>query len=126
MAFRVLIVDDSPVLRFMLQEMLEALGHKVIAQADSVASAIKAYKEHKPDLLTLDITLPDGDGLSALMEIKRIDRFSKVIIVTGNDQKKLEEQALHMKAIGVLRKPFDLDDLANILDRVPGSPRPPS
>jgi two-component system chemotaxis response regulator CheY len=126
MAFRILVVDDSPVLRLMLQEMLEALGHQVIAQADSVASAIQAYKDNRPDLTTLDISLPDGDGLTALKEIKRIDPSSKVIVITGNDQKKLLEQVLQLKAVGVLRKPFDADDLAGIIDRVPGAaPRNP-
>ena len=89
MAFKILVVDDSPVLRLMLQEMLESLGHQVIAQADTAAGALQAYKEHKPELVTLDVSLPDGNGLTVLKELRRIDPFAKVIMITGNDQKHL-------------------------------------
>ncbi|HAH07450.1 MAG TPA: two-component system response regulator [Elusimicrobia bacterium] len=122
MAFKILVVDDSPVLRLMLQEMLESLGHQVIAQADTAAGALQAYKEHKPELVTLDVSLPDGNGLTVLKELRRIDPFAKVIMITGNDQKHLHEEALQLKALAVLRKPFDADDLAAILERIQGKP----
>ena len=102
----------------MLQEMLEALGHEIVAQADSAASAMKAYKEHKPQLVTLDISLPDKDGLTVLKELRQLDTSSAVVIITGNNQKKIEEQALNLKALGVLHKPFNQDELAALMEQV--------
>ncbi|MEK7656804.1 MAG: response regulator [Elusimicrobiota bacterium] len=118
MAYRILIVDDSPVLRLMLQEMLEALGHQIVAQADSAASAMKAYKEHKPQLVTLDISLPDKDGLTVLKELRQSDPSAAVVIITGNNQKAIEAQALNSKALGVLHKPFNQDELAALMEQV--------
>ena len=71
MPYKVLIIDDSPVLRIMLSEMLKTLGHTVVAEADSAASGLKAYKEMKPDLVTLDISLPDENGLQVLEKLRR-------------------------------------------------------
>ncbi|MBI5242584.1 MAG: response regulator [Elusimicrobia bacterium] len=126
MSYRILIVDDSPVMRLMLQEMLESLGHEIVGQADTAAGAFKTYKELKPDLVTLDISLPDADGLSALREIRKADPFARVLIITGNDQKKLQDQALQLRAAGVLRKPFDVDDLAGQIEKIASSMRRPA
>ena len=121
MGYRILVVDDSPVLRIMLQEMLQSLGHEIVGEAENGADAVKVYREKKPDLVTLDISLPDMDGLTVLKEIRRFDSRAKVMIVTGNDQKSLEEQALALKALGVLHKPFDNSELAAIIQRISSS-----
>jgi len=118
MSYRILVVDDSPVLRVMLQEMLRSLGHEVIAEASSAAEALQAFSEHKPDLVTLDISLPDKDGLTVLKELRRIDPGVKVLIVTGNDQKGLEADAMALKALGVLHKPFDASELAAMFEKL--------
>ncbi|MFA5137831.1 MAG: response regulator [Elusimicrobiota bacterium] len=125
MGYRILVVDDSPVLRIMLQEMLQSLGHQVIAEAASAAEAIQAFRAHKPDLVTLDISLPDKDGLTVLKELKRIDINAKVLIVTGNDQKALEADAVALKALGVLHKPFDSDELASMFEKLESRLRGP-
>ena len=117
MGYRILIVDDSPVLRIMLQEMLEALGHEIVAEAENGEAAVKAFREHKPDLVTLDVSLPDINGLEVLQKLRRFDPAAKVLMVTGNDQKAIETRALALKALGVLRKPFDETDLRKILEK---------
>lgn len=127
MGYRILIVDDSPVLRIMLGEMLRGLGHTVVAEADTGAAAVKAYQEHKPDLVTLDISLPDADGISVLKDLRRVDPRARVLIVTGNDQKKILEQATALKALGLLRKPFDEDELSALLEKIaPSIPQRPA
>lgn len=120
MGYRVLVVDDSPVLRIMLQEMLTGLGHQVVGEADNGADALKAYRELKPELVTLDVSLPDTDGLSVLANIRRADPNAKVLIVTGNDQKAIETKAASLKALGVLHKPFDSEELAALIEKVKG------
>lgn len=117
MAYKVLIVDDSPVLRIMLGEMLKAMGHTIVGEADSAAGGLKAYKELKPELVTLDVSLPDENGLQVLEKLKRMDPSAKVIVVTGNDQKAVEDKAMSLKALGVLHKPFDEAELAAMVEK---------
>ncbi|MBI5242943.1 MAG: response regulator [Elusimicrobia bacterium] len=111
-------MEDSPVMRLMLQEMLEAQGHQIVAQADSAASALKAYRETKPQLVTLDISLPDKDGFAALKELRHSDPSAAVVIITGSNQEKIEAQARSMKALGILHKPFDQNELAALMEQV--------
>ncbi len=118
MAYKVLIVDDSPVLRIMLGEMLKAMGHTIVGEADSAAGGLKAFKELKPELVTLDVSLPDENGLQVLEKLKRMDPSAKVIVVTGNDQKAVEDKAMSLKALGVLHKPFDEAELAAMVEKV--------
>jgi len=117
MGYRVLIVDDSPVLRIMLQEMLEAMGHEIVGEAEDGATAVALYREKKPQLVTLDVSLPDMNGIEVLQNIRRIDPAAKVLMVTGNDQKAIETKALALKALGVLRKPFDEGELRAMLEK---------
>lgn len=118
MGYRILIVDDSPVLRIMLQEMLESLGHEIVGEAEDGETAVAKFRELKPELVTLDISLPDINGLEVLQRIRRITPSAKVMLVTGNDQKAIETRALALKALGVLRKPFDEADLKKMLDKL--------
>lgn len=117
MALKVLIIDDSPVLRIMLSEMLKSLGHTVLGEADSGASGLKAFRELKPELVTLDISLPDENGLQVLEKLRKLDPAARVIVVTGNDQKAVEAAALKLRALGVLHKPFDEAELAAMLEK---------
>ncbi len=117
MGYRVLIVDDSPVLRIMLQEMLEAMGHEVVGEAEDGESALVKFRETKPELVTLDVSLPDINGIEVLQKMRRIDPSAKVLMVTGNDQKAIETKALALRALGVLRKPFDESDLRKTLEK---------
>ncbi|MDE2291421.1 MAG: response regulator [Elusimicrobia bacterium] len=117
MAYKILIVDDSPVLRIMLGEMLKSLGHTVVAEADSAAAGLKAFREKKPDVVTLDVSLPDGNGLQVLEQLRRIDPAARVLMVTGNDQKAIEDKAMALKALGVLHKPFDEGELQQMLEK---------
>lgn len=117
MAYKVLIIDDSPVLRIMLGEMLKSLGHTIIGEADSAASGLKAFRELKPDLVTLDISLPDENGLQVLEKLRRLDPAARVIVVTGNDQKSIVDKAMSLRALGVLHKPFDEGELQAMLEK---------
>ena len=73
MGYRILVVDDSPVLRIMLQEMLTAMGHEIVGDAETGAGALKAFREKKPELVTLDVSLPDMNGIEVLRKMKQID-----------------------------------------------------
>jgi len=120
MGYRILIVDDSPVLRVMLAEMLGALGHEVVGEADCVKAGLEGYKDKKPDVVTLDVSLPDGNGLDLLKQLKRIYRDVKAFMVTGNDQDVVSKQAKALGALGVLHKPFDVAELESLLRKAGG------
>jgi two-component system chemotaxis response regulator CheY len=118
MGYRILVVDDSPVLRIMLSEMLTAMGHEVVGDADNGADAVAKYKELKPDLVTLDVSLPDINGLEVLRKIKRSDPSAQAMMVTGNDQKAIDKEAAALKALAVLRKPFDESELRALIEKL--------
>lgn len=118
MGYRVLVIDDSPVLRIMLTEMLKSLGHDIVAEGENGKDGIEKYRSLRPELVTLDISLPDMNGLEVLERLRKIDAGAKVLIVTGNDQKAVEQKALALKALAVLHKPFDEGELRATLDRI--------
>ncbi|MBI5244898.1 MAG: response regulator [Elusimicrobia bacterium] len=124
MAYKILIVDDSPLSRVMLREMLESLGHRVVGEADSGQGAIDGFLKLKPDVMTLDISLPDMDGIQVLRNIRLKMPRARVILVTGNDQKKIHDQAEQLKAPQVA-KPFTMQALSDALALAFGSPGKP-
>lgn len=72
MANRILIVDDAAFMRMMIRDILSKNGYEVVGEAQDGAQAVEKYKELKPDLTTMDITMPEMDGISALKEIKKL------------------------------------------------------
>jgi two-component system chemotaxis response regulator CheY len=118
MGKNIFIVEDLPIMRDLLSTNLESLGHKVVGFAENGKEAIAHYAEHNPDLMTLDISLPDMDGLFVLKEIRLKHPQAKILIVTANDQKMLQKQALAMGASGVLLKPFVIEDVTAALSKV--------
>src|SRR4051812_40376437 len=107
MSLRILIVDDNPAIRFMLRDCIESNGHQVVAEAESSDAAVKAYSQHKPDVVTLDLSLSDGDGLTVLKSLRQIDEKAKVLVISGNTQKKVLESIYAAGAAGFLAKPID-------------------
>ncbi|WP_415251632.1 response regulator, partial [Sulfurimonas sp.] len=101
----VLIVDDSLIMRVNLVRSLEGIGHNIIAEAADGHSSITAYKEHKPDLVTMDITMPDMDGITAVQKIKEFDADANVIMVTSHGQEAMVMNALKSGAKGYILKP---------------------
>ena len=118
MGKNIFIVEDLPMMRDLLSTTLESLGHTVVGIAENGKDAIANYAQHNPDLMTLDISLPDMDGLFVLKEIRLKHPQAKILIVTANDQKMLQKQALAMGASGVLLKPFVVEDIMAALSKV--------
>ncbi|MFA5139111.1 MAG: response regulator [Elusimicrobiota bacterium] len=117
MSLRVLVVDDSSMYRELLKVMLEGLGHTLVGEAETGADAVAQFASAKPDLVTLDISLPDMDGLAVLREIRRSNPRAKVILVTGNDQGKIVAQARTLGALALLVKPFHVEQLEDALKK---------
>ena len=103
---KVLVVDDSVIIRKSLSQQLDELGYEVIGEASNGSEAVKLYKKLKPDFVTMDITMPIMNGIEALNEIKREDKDAKVIMVTSHGEEKLVMEAIKRGAAGYILKPI--------------------
>jgi len=102
---KVLVVDDSLIIRRQLTNLIEEMGHQVIGEASSGKSAISVYKDKKPDLITMDITMPDMDGIEAVEHIKAKDSNAKILMVTSHGQEKMVIKSIKAGAKGYILKP---------------------
>jgi two-component system response regulator AtoC len=123
---KVLIVDDEYLIRYSLQRLIEREGFSVIT-ADSGLQALQQFEQEKPDIVILDIRLPDANGLNLLKTIKEINPSVTVVMVTACPDIQSSVEAMKMGAFDYLDKPIDLDKLTNILnnlrqERSPGEP----
>lgn len=103
---KILIVDDATFMRVSLKKILERNGFEVIGEAENGISAIKKCAELKPDIITMDITMPEMDGLSALKEIKRVYPEVKVVMVSAMGQEPFVREAVMSGARDFIVKPF--------------------
>jgi len=101
----ILVVDDAAFMRMMIRDILAREGY-VIQEAVNGRDAIEKYRETHPDLVTLDITMPEVDGIEALQAIKQIDPDARVLMVSAMGQQKLIVDALEAGAADFLVKPF--------------------
>jgi two-component system chemotaxis response regulator CheY len=107
MGKRILVVDDAAVMRFMLTKILTAGGYEVVGESATGADAVKKYKVLKPDLVTMDITMPELSGINALKAIRGFDPEANVIICSAMGQKMLISEAMQAGAIDFIIKPFE-------------------
>lgn len=102
----ILVVDDSPIIVRKLGMLLEVLGYKIVGTAATGKEAIAAYKACKPDVVTMDITMPDMDGIEATRAIMSEFPNAKIVMVTSHGQEKMVLDALKAGAKGYVLKPF--------------------
>ena len=107
MGLRVLVVDDAAFMRMMIKDILSKNGFEVVGEGANGLQAVEKYKELKPDLTTMDITMPEMDGISAVKEIKKANPGAKIVMVSAMGQKNMVMQALREGARGFLVKPFE-------------------
>ncbi len=109
MAKKILIVDDAPIIRLMLKDILEHYEYEIVGEAGNGNQAVEKYKQLKPDLVTMDITMPEKDGIEALGEILAFDKSAKVVMVTAIDQRDSLMSAIKIGAVDYIVKPFEED-----------------
>lgn len=110
------VVDDSKMSRKILRNILEGAGYAVIAEATDGEEGIAAYMQYKPDILTLDITMPNMDGIEALREIMSVDKKARVIMVSAAGQQQKIIEALKIGAEKFITKPFEPNDVIENID----------
>jgi two-component system chemotaxis response regulator CheY len=115
---RVLIVDDALVMRLMLKDLLEKNGYEVVGEAKNGFECIELFKELNPDLVTLDIAMPECDGLQALKELKKINPEAKVVMISALGQKIQVLEAIKNGASDFIVKPFDDENVIKTISNV--------
>ncbi|MBI5239865.1 MAG: response regulator [Elusimicrobia bacterium] len=118
MALRMVVVEDNLLTRELIKEMIECLGHQVVAETDDLATTMAAYQQHKPDGLTIDLSLPKEDGLTILKALREADPNVRAIIVSGNSQARIKEEVLKAGAVDLLPKPIEMATLRACLGKV--------
>ncbi len=117
MGTKVLIVDDAAFMRMMLRDILMKNGFEVVGEADNGKNAVQMYSELKPDIVTMDITMPEMDGIAAVKEIKQIDSAAKVVMVSAMGQQAMVIEAIRSVAADFIVKPFQPDRVLEALSK---------
>ena len=114
---KVMVVDDSLFMREHLAKLLTEHSYEVIL-AENGEEAVKTYRSAKPDVVLMDVTMPQMNGLAALVEIREFDQQAKVIMLTAMDERLLASHAIEVGAKDYLMKPVPLDKLLMALQKV--------
>lgn len=117
LAKTVLITDDTAFMRMTLKNVIQKNGFDVIGEAADGEEAVSRYKELKPDLVTMDITMPKMDGITAIKEIMKHDSNAKIIVCSAMGQKPMVIEALNAGAKDFLVKPFDAERVIEALHK---------
>ncbi len=118
MATRVLIVDDAKFMRHMIKNILVGLGYEIVGEACDGREATEMYRELSPDLVTMDIIMPNVGGIEALQEIRGADPNAKVVMISALDQREPLMEALKLGAVDYVVKPFEKDRVEEAMQRV--------
>lgn len=115
---RVLVVDDTAFMRLTLRRTLERFGHEVVGEAADGEEAVQLYQELRPDLVTMDITMPKMDGITAIREIMKMDPQARIIVCSALGQKNMVIEALTAGAKDYLVKPFQPERVLEALEKL--------
>ncbi|TBL79509.1 response regulator [Paenibacillus thalictri] len=115
---RIMVVDDAAFMRTMLKNILTEQGHEIVAEATNGEEAVNVYKQHKPDLVTMDITMPDKDGIEAATQIISFDPQAKIIMCSAMGQQLMVLNALKAGAKDFIVKPFQNDRVIASINKV--------
>lgn len=111
------VVDDSPLTVKKITQLLENLGHNVVTVSATGKSAIFDYQYTKPDMVTMDITMPDMDGITATRRIMEMDKNAKIVMITSHSQKQMVMDSIAAGALGYVMKPVDIDKLQATIEK---------
>lgn len=115
---KVLVVDDAVFMRQSLKLILERNGYDVVGEAENGRVAIQKYQELLPDLITMDITMPEMSGIQAVSEIRKINPKIKIVMISALGQESHIREAVLMGAAGFLVKPFKEENIIKALSKI--------
>lgn len=117
-ALKVMVVEDSIITIKKLTLMLEGMGHRVVHTCNSGVQACSDYIQMKPDLITMDITMPDMNGIEATRNIVKDDQDAKILMVTSHGQEQMVMDAIEAGALGYVLKPIKEDKLKRAIEKL--------
>ncbi len=118
MGNKVLVVDDAAFMRMMIKDILRKGGYEVIGEAEDGSKAVEKFKELRPDLVTMDITMPDMDGITAVKEIRKIDPNAMIIMCSAMGQQAMVIDAIQAGAKDFVVKPFQPERVLEAVRKV--------
>ena len=120
MAKNILICDDAAFMRMMIKDILTKNGYTVIGEAENGAKAVEKYAELKPDLVLMDITMPEMDGIAALKAIKAADSGANIIMCSAMGQQAMVIESIQAGAKDFIVKPFQAERVLEAVKKVVG------
>lgn len=118
MGNKVLVVDDAAFMRMMIKDILRKGGYEVVGEAEDGSKAVEKYKELRPDLVTMDITMPDMDGITAVKEIRKLDSNAQIIMCSAMGQQAMVIDAIQAGAKDFVVKPFQPERVLEAVRKV--------
>jgi two-component system chemotaxis response regulator CheY len=115
---KVLVVDDAAFMRMMIKDILRKGGYEVVGEAEDGAKAIEKFRELRPDLVTMDITMPDMDGISAVREIRKMEPNALIIMCSAMGQQAMVIDAIQAGAKDFVVKPFQPERVLEAVRKV--------
>ncbi|AYK13904.1 MAG: response regulator [Methanosarcina flavescens] len=112
---RVMIVDDAEFMRMVIKDTLLKHGHEVVAEVGDGEEAIQKYLEVKPDIVLMDIIMPDMDGKEALQKLLTVDPEAKIVMCSSLGQQALITESMKIGAMGFIVKPFEPDGMLDVI-----------
>ena len=113
----VLVVDDSDFMRSVLRNILEGGGHRVL-EARNADEAVRVFQDQKADVITMDIVMPETDGIEAVKKLKVADRNVRIVMISALGHQKTVMRALEAGALDFIMKPFTADDVLESVNAV--------
>lgn len=117
---KVLVVDDAAFMRMMIKDILQKNGYEVVGEAQNGLEAVDLYSKTNPDVVTMDITMPEMDGINALINIRAKDPNAKVIMCSAMGQQSMVMDAIKAGAKDFIVKPFQADRVLESIKKVIG------
>ncbi len=115
---KILVVDDAIFMRRMISDILVENGMEVVGEADTGSGAVERYKELKPDLVTMDIIMPEMNGIDAVRQIVSYDSNAKIVICSALGQQTLVQEAISAGAKDFLIKPFNPSRVVEVITKI--------
>lgn len=116
----ILLVDDAAFMRMMLKDILTKAGYEVLGEAENGVKAVEKYKELSPDLVIMDITMPEMDGIQAVKEIKSISSDATIVMCSAMGQQAMVIEAIQSGAKDFIVKPFQAERILEAVKKVIG------
>lgn len=117
---KIMVVDDAAFMRMMLKDILTKGGHEIVGEAENGLRAIEKYKELSPDLVLMDITMPEMNGVEAVRKIKGMDPKAKIIMCSAMGQQRMVLESIQAGAKDFIVKPFQASRIIATVNKIVG------